>query len=579
MMKPTKTDLQKKLKGDFRAFLFHVWRHLKLPEPTKRQYEMSIFLQGGPKRFILEGFRGIGKSWVTSAFVCWLLLRNLEEKILVVSASKQRADDFSTFTLQLIREIEVLKHLYPMNDQRMSKVAFDVAGCRPAHAPSVKSAGIFGQLSGSRATYIIADDIEVPNNSATQDMRQKLVKAVLEFEAILVPEGNPKIGFLGTPQTEESVYNVMRSKGYHTCIWPSEFPSEKTMEGYNGALAPTLQKELEANPKLVGKPTDPQRFTEENLDGRKAVYGKSGYALQFMLDTSLSDAERYPLKTGDCIIFDVQAAEAPSTIAYGSGPTQQIDDLQYIGFTGDKWYRPMAYSESFRPYQGAVLAIDPSGRGGDETGYAVVKQLAGNLYVPEAGGVNGGYSPEALSNLAEIAKRNNVNQIIIESNFGDGMFTELFKPVLKKLHVCGCEEVSHHIQKEKRIIDTLEPLLNQHRIVFDVSVILKDLRQAEINPYFSLFYQMTRITSDRRALRHDDRLDALSMAVAYWVKVMAQDETDALTAYKTSLLKKELETFMSGILAPVEGGRLKDTPLTGTILNGNDLGSLGDRRL
>lgn len=33
-----------------------------------------------------------------------------------------------------------------------------------------------------------------------------------------------------------------------------------------------------------------------------------------------------------------------------------------------------------------------------------------------------------------------------------------------------------------------------------------------------MFYQMTRITKERGALKHDDRLDALAMAVAYWVE-------------------------------------------------------------
>ena len=45
---------------------------------------------------------------------------------------------------------------------------------------------------------LIADDIEVPNNSATQGMRDKLSEAVKEFDAILKPNG--RIIYLGTPQ-------------------------------------------------------------------------------------------------------------------------------------------------------------------------------------------------------------------------------------------------------------------------------------------------------------------------------------------------------------------------------------------
>jgi hypothetical protein len=42
-------------------------------------------------------------------------------------------------------------------------------------------------------------------------------------------------------------------------------------------------------------PTDPQRFTELELREREASYGRSGFALQFMLDTSLSDAGQAPV--------------------------------------------------------------------------------------------------------------------------------------------------------------------------------------------------------------------------------------------------------------------------------------------
>lgn len=143
---------------DFRNFLFLVWQHLQLPPPTPIQYEIAEWIQHGPKRQILEAFRGVGKSWITSAYVLWMLLNDPQWKFLVVSASKQRADDFSTFTLRLIYEMPVLAHLIPKDDQRNSKIAFDVAPARAAHAPSVKSVGIFGQLTGGRANHIVADD-------------------------------------------------------------------------------------------------------------------------------------------------------------------------------------------------------------------------------------------------------------------------------------------------------------------------------------------------------------------------------------------------------------------------------------
>ena len=99
--------------SDFRKFLFVIWKHLNLHNPTPVQYEIAYNLQYGDKRIIIQAFRGVGKSWITSAYVVWLLYMNTQLNILVVSASKSRSDDFTTFTLRLINEMEILAHLRP----------------------------------------------------------------------------------------------------------------------------------------------------------------------------------------------------------------------------------------------------------------------------------------------------------------------------------------------------------------------------------------------------------------------------------------------------------------------------------
>ena len=200
------------------------------------------------------------------------------------------------------------------------------------------------------------------------------------------------------------------------------------------------------------------------------------------------------------------------------------------------------------PYTGSVMSIDPAGRGKDETGYAVVKMLNGYLYVVDAGGLQGGYNDEVLKALTMKAKKHKVNFIIVESNFGDGMFVELFKPILTKIHPCTIEEVRHNIQKERRIIDTLEPVMNQHRLVVDPTVIQHDYESAQTYPLesqlkYQLIYQMSRLTNQRGAITQDDRLDALSMAVAYWTEQMAQDADKRITERKTDLLGAELRKF------------------------------------
>jgi len=532
---------------DFRNFLYLVWKHLNLPDPTPLQYDIADFMQDGPKRSVIMAFRGVGKSWICSAYAVHQLLLDPTKNILVVSASKNRADDFSTFTLKIIHDIPVLQDLIPKGDQRFSKIAFDVGPAPAAHAPSVKSLGISSQLTGSRADIIIADDIEVPNNSATQGMRDKLDEQVKEFEAIIKPLDTSRILFLGTPQCEDSIYNKLRERGYNARIWTSEYPSnDLVLKNYDNDIAPFLQDQI--TDESVGTTTEPTRFSDLDLEERKMSYGRTGYALQFMLNPRLSDADRYPLKINDLVITDIDTDLAPEKIIWSSDRDNENKDLPNVGLGGDRYHKPSKTIGDMIPYTGSVMSIDPSGRGKDETGYAVVKMLNGQLFVPQAGGLKGGYDDQTLKLLVNIAKDNKVNKIIIESNFGDGMFLELLKPILFTSYPCSVEEVRHSKQKELRIIDVLEPVLNQHKLIVDPSVVQHDYKSAQSYPVesqakYMLMYQLSRITKDKGSLIHDDRLDALSIAVNYWVEQMNQDVDNNINFRKQELLDEELTKF------------------------------------
>lgn len=532
---------------DFRNFLFVVWKELNLPNPTPLQYEIAEYMQHGPKRSIIEAFRGCGKSWICSAFAVHQLLLDPSKNILVVSASKTRSDDFSTFTLRLIHQIPLLQHLVPTDKQRFSKISFDVGPAPASHAPSVKSLGITSQLTGSRADLIIADDIEVPNNSATQTMRDKLGEQVKEFDAILKPLDSSKVMFLGTPQCEDSIYNKLRERAYSVRVWPARYVTPQTnQKSYDGHVSPLC---VDSDGTKENRSTEPTRFSDIDLEERQVSYGRSGFNMQFMLDTRLSDTDRHPLKLSELLVMDVDPKLAPESLVWAQNPDLVWDGtVPNVGFTGDRYYRPFKTIGDMIPYTGSVMSIDPAGRGKDETGYAIVKMLNGNLFVPDAGGLQGGYSDEVLKTLAIKAKQHEVNAIVVESNFGDGMFVEIFKPILTKIHPCTIEEVRHSIQKERRIIDTLEPVMNAHRLVIDPKVIRNDFESAqsysaESQLKYQLMYQMSRITKDRGAITHDDRLDALSIAVNYWVEQMAQDANSRIQDRKKEQINNELIKF------------------------------------
>ena len=561
-------EIEEKLKGDFRVFLGVIWDYLNLPDPTPVQYDIAQFLQHGPKRQIIQAFRGVGKSWITSAFVLWQLYKNPQLKIMVVSASETRANDFSIFCKRLITQVPFLSHLAPSPDQRTRNDGWDVGPATPDHSPSVKSVGIGGMLTGSRADAIIADDIEIPKNSETQLMRDKLSELVKEFDAVLKPLDTARIIYLGTPQTEDSLYVKIQDRGYITRIWPAEMPTDSDMVKYGDTLAPIV-------PKMglkSGEPTDPKRFNTDDLIERKASYGKAGYSLQFMLNTQLSDEEKYPLKLRDLIVTPIDRERMPMTWTWSPHPDRTVDELPNVGMRGDKFYWPKDSGDLSAKFQGTCMVIDPSGRGADETGYAITSFLNGYIYVHKCGGLEGGYDQEkVLTPLALLAKEYEVNEIITESNFGDGMFNQLFQPVLLKIHKCALSEVRHHTQKERRIADTLEPLMGRHRLIVDPQVIHDDYKS--IQKYEqdrrlskSLVYQMTRLTRERGCLRHDDRIDALAMACSHWTDRISQDEKRGEEEVRQQQIDKELEKAYAhfGIASGVSGVNWISSSLRGT---------------
>lgn len=514
-----------KAKEDFRIFIYMVWKMISLPDPTPIQYDIAHTLQNLPNdRFIIEGFRGVAKSFITCAYAVWTLWRDPQKKVEIVSASKDRADANAIFIKRIIYTLPFLAHLKARPDQRDQQNLFDVGPAVPDISPSIKSVGISGQLTGSRADLLIADDVEVANNSGTQTQRDKLNEAVKEFDAIIKPKG--QIVYLGTPQNEMSLYNELQQRGYRCRIWTVLYPeSLSEREFYGDRLAKIIADKYDNNPELyAGKPTDPRRFDEEEIYKRRLSYGKAGFALQFMLNTNLSDQEKYPLKVQDLMIANLSIDEANLKWYWSNDRQLRINDLPCVALKGDYFYEPQGRSNEVFEYTGTVMAVDPSGRGKDETSYAVVKYLNGYLFVLEVGGTREGYSDSTLRQLANKAKIYGVNEIVVEGNFGDGMFSQLFKPVLNDIHPCSVTEVKNYAQKEARIIDTLEPVMMRHKLIIHKQVIIDDYQVYENAPAYSLIYQMTRLSRDRGALAHDDRLDALCMAVAYWLAVMDRDE-------------------------------------------------------
>ena len=545
---PPLVDYEQRLKDDFSLFLRLSWKSLALPPPTRAQLAMARYLQHGGSRIMLQAFRGVGKSWITAAFVLWVLFCDRDKKILVVSASKQRADDFSIFVQRCILEFEWLAHMRPQDDDtRWSRVSFDVAGCKPAQSASVKSVGITGMLTGSRADLIVADDIETPNNSATDMMREKLLQLVTEFESVLTPKPSSRIVFLGTPQNTFSIYRTLHERKYIPMVWPARYP--KSLVGYEDVLAKDLLSDIrrEGLSNLAWKPTD-TRFSELLLLEREGSMSRSNFALQFQLDTTLSDALKFPLKLSDFSVLPLDMAKGPSDIVWGADK-ETVLDLPAVALPGDKWHRPKTVSE-FVPYGETIVALDPSGRGKDETVAVILSQINGFIFVRDIFASQEGYSDTTLREVLRRAKHYGATMCLVESNFGDGMVVELLKRHAQEMKVgISFEEVRSNTMKEARIIDTLEPVLNQHKLIIDQRLISwdyesnQDMAPEDRLPRM-LAYQLTRMCREKGAVRHDDGVDALALGVKYYLDVLAISAREAMIARKRDDWNVMLTAFL-----------------------------------
>ena len=549
--------------NEFVYFTAYCLRELGLADqPTKQQCAVADWMENGPDRSLTVAFRGLGKSILASFYALWRLRMDPNEKIMIVSATAVKATDFSSFMLRCMGEIDILNCLLPGPENRFSNVAFDVGPCMVEQSPSVRSMGVMGQTTGQRCTCAILDDIETLANVITQLKQERVAHAVTEMESILKPDEGQllprKILYLGTPHTETSIYlRLVRERGYKSRYWPALYPEE--MDCYDGNLDPNIESEVLTDPSLVNEPTDPERFSHEDILQRQASMTKSSFLLQFQLNTRLATLDRFPIRLGDLIVMDIDGSALPETVVWSNQPDCRLQELVCVGMGADNHYHKPIFQNGWVTKDEAwrcVLAIDPAGRGRDELAWCVMAELNGNFFVLESGGSTLGYADEVLRHLASVAKKWDVNYVVAEANMGDGMFTALLKPHMLREHPVTIEEVKHSIRKEVRLCDTLAPLIQQHRVVVTSRVIKQDYRMLDEDPEHgysrSLFWQCSRLSEEKGCLSFDDRIDAMAIAAGFFVEAAAQDQVNQQNSREDALRAEAVASWLQGTEADID---------------------------
>ena len=511
------------------------------------QRDIAEYIQYGPQKKMVQAQRGEAKTTITAIHAVWCLIQDPTYRILIVSAGEDQSNDIAVLVIRLIEQWPLMCWLKAdvSRGDRSSYEHYDVNRDlrRVEKSASVSSVGIKANLPGRRADLIIADDVESITNSNTQVMRDDLLNRTKEFTAICT---HGKILYLGTPQTRESIYRTLLARGFDIRIWPGRYPELDRIDRYMpGTLAPMILEAIAKDPTVQsgggldgtrGKPTDPVRYTEEDLQSKELDYGPEGFDLQYMLDTTLSDEARTKIKLGDLLVASTGYEEAPETFMYSAEPRLLIKDpeLATAPCMGHRLYYCARASEDFKKYDYKVMVVDPAGNGGDEMAYAAGGACNSYVHLFSVGGLQGGCSQKNINDIIDLCQEFGIKKIYVESNMGHGTVEALFIAELqqRKALDIGVEGYYNTLQKEKRIIDTISPVTRRHKMVVHERAFRDDWKYCirytpEKRTIVSCFYQMANITYDRQSLAKDDRVDAVAGMVQFLSNCIAVDDLKA----------------------------------------------------
>lgn len=578
-------ELLRKEYPSFPPFLYDVMHGLMGFQCTDIHLDIAEYLEHGPLYRMIQAQRGQAKTTITAAYAVWRLIHEPWARVVIFSAGGDMATEIANWVIQIIDGMDILECMRPdrSSGDRSSVKAFDIHHelKGPEKSPSIKCMGITANMQGTRADILIADDVESSKNAQTQLQLERLEHLTKDFSSI---NSSGDIIYLGTPQSIESIYNKLPGRGFDIRIWPGRYPTADELEHYKNHLAPLLQERMQANPSLQigggptglrGQPVDPIMMSEDKLTKKEIDQGKAYFQLQHMLDTSLLDADRYPLRSSELVFMHVAQRSGPLEVHFQRCEERRIT-MRPDWPVQENYYRAYSFGDQFGAFVGTHMYVDPAGGGqnGDETAYAVTRFIGGRVALVDLGGVPGGLGDTSLDMLTAIAMQWEPTQIDIERNFGNGALCSVWQPKLLKKHKCKIEEVWETGQKELRIIDALEPVIGSNRLIVDEKLLEKDWQECQKYPTekrssYSFFYQLARITRDKDSLLHDDRIDAVAGTVRHWVEFLRIDSDKIVIQAK----RKQYEDMMKDPLGngrPVPGYKtmkLANNPLTRGMLH------------
>jgi hypothetical protein len=444
-----------------------------------------------PER-VLMIFRGAAKSTIYAVYKAWKLYRDRNRRSLVWSADNETAGMLTADTINVLRNHPLCRGMLPT---KPGAKRFWVTGARDARNASMRAVGVSSNATGARADDVDFDDIEVPGNIETAEARKKLRQRISESTHIAVP-GAQKT-YIGTPHTHDSIYPERIAGGAAVL----KIPLFEHHDRYSADKASSLTRfPFSFTPAAdglyvfvgIGKPA---RLLQEGRDylveGRAVVFAKPpGQLLDIYAGCAWperftrEEVERRRRETPTLNAWDSQYGleakpltdirlDPARVVPYACEPTLQMSNRVLSMWLG------AAKIES------CSLRWDPSSGKLNSDVSAVVLDLQdaiGRHYWHRVVGLTGEIAETSkdgktiiggqVMQLCDIVEQFQVPRVVLESNGIGGFAASFLRMALKQRRLaCGITEVQAVTNKNKRILEALEPLIGSGMLWAHVDVL------------------------------------------------------------------------------------------------------------
>lgn len=432
---------------------------------------------------VLRCFRGFGKSTILAVYNAWCYYRRAEHRILHQSEADGTAYKTSRDTQNVLRRHPLTANLF--RDGGVEQ--WWVTGNDDPRNASMYARGILSNVTSARCDEAQNDDIEVPRNIRTPEAREQLEYRLGEQTFILVPGG--KQLFIGTPHTHDSIYDKQEALGAD-CLTIPLFAHESRIEAaarrsYELSLPPEyvfagigkgsrllvdgVDYRVSGNTLHFSKPPGtlvdcyagcawPERFTRDDLQKRRRKTKTVNYwDSQYQLHSRPVHEIRLNPDT-----IPLYAAEPTFTRA-NKVPQCWLGKARIVG-ASLRWDPASGKLNS----DTSALALMLQDENGCRYWHRAIALTGKVAEYDDAGKVIIGGQ---VHQICAVVVAFGVRRIKVETNGIGGFAPTVLKAALKQQHLpCGVIEEHASTQKNKRILEAFEPMMQSRMLWAHVSV-------------------------------------------------------------------------------------------------------------